>query len=107
MLPADDLVLAEIGDIRDAGLAAGLDNHPAHMGPEETVVGAVRVEVGVGITVVRTVTTSPPLDRALDGTCTGDGEGVFEGFGRVIRAVGPETVVTRGYACKRKSSMNW
>ena len=31
---------------------------------------SIGIEVGVGVTMVRTVTTRPPLDGALDGTCT-------------------------------------
>jgi hypothetical protein len=41
---------------------------------EETLANGVRVLVGVGVAVVCTVVTSPPSDRAFDGTTTDSGE---------------------------------
>ena len=62
VLPPDDLVLVQVADIGDTGLEAGLDEHPANVGPPEAVVGVVRVEGRVGVAVVRTVAATPPLD---------------------------------------------
>jgi hypothetical protein len=31
VLPADDLVLGQVADVGDTGLAPRLDKHPAHM----------------------------------------------------------------------------
>ena len=40
------------------------------------------------------VTSGPPLDGSLDGTCTGHGESELERGRGVVRSVGPESVVT-------------
>jgi hypothetical protein len=77
VLPPDDLVLAKIADVRNTGLATGLDEHPADMRVPETLVGVVRVEVGVGVTMVSAVTTRPPLDGTLNGTGAGHGQEVL------------------------------
>ena len=70
VLPANDRVLAEVANVGNTRLSAGLHQHPADVGVEETLMGVVRVEVGVGVTMVCTVATRPPLDRTLDGTCS-------------------------------------
>lgn len=57
MLPSDDLALAQITDVRDPELAAGLHEHPADVRPPEALVRVVRVELRVGVAVVRTVST--------------------------------------------------
>ena len=44
MLPPDDAVFAEVGDVGHAWLAAGFDNHSAVMGPGEAMVSAHLVE---------------------------------------------------------------
>ena len=62
VLPPDDLVLAQVADIRNTRLAAGLDKHPADVGPPEALVSVVRVERRVGVAVVRAVAARPPLD---------------------------------------------
>jgi len=77
-LPADNLVAREVRDISDTRLAARLEDHPADMGPDQAVVGTIGVKVGVCVTMVRTVTTRPPLDRALYGACASHGQKVFE-----------------------------
>jgi len=46
--------------------------------------GRVRVELGVGISVMSPVTSGPPLDGSLDGTCTSHGESELEGGGGVV-----------------------
>lgn len=98
VLPADDGALAEVGDVCDAGLAAGLDEHPADVGVVEALVGVVRVELGVGVAVVGTVAAGPPLDGALARAGSCEGEGVLEGDGGVVGAVSPEAVVACGDA---------
>lgn len=57
--------------------------------------GTIRVKVGVGITMMRTVTTRPPFDGALNGTRAGESESVFEGFASVISAMCPKSVISR------------
>ena len=61
VLPLDDRVDGKVANVRDTGAATRLDDHPADVRPPETLRGRVRVEVGVGVTVVSTVTTGPPL----------------------------------------------
>lgn len=96
VLPPDDRVLAQVANVGNTGPAAGLDQHPADMGVEETLVCIVRVEVGVGVAMVGAVTTAPPLDGALHSAGTCHGEKILEGERRVIRPVGPKSVVARG-----------
>ena len=62
VLPPDDLILAQVADISDTRLAAGLDEHPADVGPPEALVGVVRVERRVRVAVVCAVAARPPLD---------------------------------------------
>lgn len=95
VLPPDNLVLAQVTDVSDTRLATRLNDHPANVRPPETQMRVVRVELGVGVSVVRTVTTGPPLDRAFDCTGTRRGESILERLRRVVRAVSPEAVVAR------------
>ena len=62
VLPPDDLILAQVADISHARLAAGLDKHPADVGPPKALVSVVRVKRRVGVAVVRAVAARPPLD---------------------------------------------
>lgn len=48
------------------------------MGPDQAVVGAIGVEISVGVTMMRAMTTRPPLDRALHGAGASHGQKVFE-----------------------------
>ena len=57
MLPTDDGVAGEIGDISDTRLATGFEDHPTDMRPEEPMMGPIGVEVSVGVTMMSTVTT--------------------------------------------------
>lgn len=98
VLPLDNLALAQVADIGDTRLVAGLDEHPADVGEEEALVSVVRVEVGVGVAVVSTVATGPPLDGTLDGSGSSCGKEVLERLRRVIRPVGPQTMVARSDA---------
>lgn len=54
----------------------------------------VRVEVRVGISVMRTMTARPPFDRTLYGAGSRHGESVFEWLGRIVSAVCPETMIS-------------
>lgn len=99
VLPPDNLVLAQVADIGNTGLDTGLDEHPAHVGPPETGICVVRVKFSVRVTVVRTVAARPPLDRTLDCASTCKREEVLKWLRRVVRAVCPQTVVTRGDTC--------
>ena len=57
MLPFDDRVLAQIADIRNTWFTAGFDEHPANVGIEKAFVSVVRVQVGVGVPMVCSVTS--------------------------------------------------
>lgn len=95
MLESNDRVAGQVADVGNTGFPPGLHDHPANVGPEQTVVGSVGVEVGIGVPVVGTVTSRPPLDGALDGTSTGHGEEVFKRLGRIVGTMRPETMVSR------------
>ena len=99
VLPPYNLVLAQITNVGNAGFTTGLENHPTEMGEPEALVGVVRVQVGVGVTVVGTVTPGPPLDRAFDSSSTGHGQSVLERLRGVVRPVSPQTMVTGGNTC--------
>lgn len=94
VLELDHGVSPQIGDVSDTWLASRLDNHPSQMRPEETIVSSVRVKIGVGISVVRSVAPGPPVDGALYGTCTHKSEEVFQGTRRSVRSVRPKSVIS-------------
>lgn len=98
MLPSDHLVPRQVGHVGNSDLGSRLDEHPSDVGPPETMMCAVRVQISVGVPVVCPVTAGPPFDGALDGTGAGAGEDVLEDGGGVVRAVGPESVVACGDA---------
>lgn len=77
MLELDDGVTRKVANISNTGLPTWLQNHPANVRPQETVMRAIRVEVGIGIAMVCAMTTGPPLDGSLDGTRACEGECVF------------------------------
>ena len=93
MLPLDNIVLREVADVRNTWSPAGFDEHPAHVRPPETFVGIVRVQVGISVAVVRTVASRPPLDGALNGTCSGQSKEVLKWLRRVVGPVRPQAVV--------------
>ena len=95
VLPPNDLVPAQVTNVGDTGLAAGLDEHPTDMRPPETEVRIVGIERGVGVAVVRAVATSPPLDRAFDGAGACDRKEILERLRRIVGAVRPKPVVSR------------
>lgn len=99
MLPANDLVLAQVANVGDSRLAARLHHHPPHVGPEKTLVRRVRVEIRVCVPVVRAVSPRPPLDGPFDGPGATKGKEILEWEGGGIRAVGPKTVVAGSDTC--------
>ena len=84
VLPPYNGVLAQVTNVGNANLVSWLEDHPAHMCPEETTVCVVRVELGIGVAVVSTVTPGPPFDRTFHGTSAGHREEVFQGLGGII-----------------------
>lgn len=69
MLPPDNLVLRKIAHVCHTRFTTRLDDHPADVGPEQALVGIVRVEIGVGVPVVRTMSTRPPSNGSFNGAC--------------------------------------
>ena len=78
VLPPHDFILAQVAHIGNAGLATGLNKHPADVGPQQAEVRIVRVEGSVGVAVVRAVATGPPLYRTLNSASASDREEILE-----------------------------
>lgn len=95
VLPPDNSALAQVANVRNTGLAPRLDEHPPHVRPEEPLLGIVRVEGRVRVTVMSTVAPRPPLDGPFDGTSSGHSEGILKRFRSVIRSVRPKTMIAR------------
>ena len=57
MLPFNYRVLAQITDICKAWFTTRFDQHPANVGVEKALVGVIRIEVGVGVSMVCSVTS--------------------------------------------------
>ena len=100
VLPPYNLALAQIADVRNTGLPTRLHDHPADVRIPEALVCIVGVELSVGVTMVRAVSSRPPLNGALNGTCACDRQCVLERLGGIIRPVSPETVVTSRDSCE-------
>ena len=98
MLPPNDGVLAQIADVGDTGLAAGFHQHPANVRVEETFVGIVWVQLGVGVAMVSAVATRPPFNGTFNSARTSNSKEVLQWYRRVIRAVCPKAVVPSGNA---------
>jgi hypothetical protein len=97
VLPNDDRVLVQVGDISAADtLGVLLHDHPAKVRVQETLADGVGVLVGVGVAVVSTVVTAPPADGALDSTAANSSKEDRKRQGGVVGLVRPETMVTSG-----------
>lgn len=94
VLELDHWVTAQVGDVGDTWLASWLDNHPAQVRPDQTVVSTVWVEIGVSVPVVSTVTSSPPVDGSLNGTGSHESQEVLEWTRSRVSSVCPKTMVT-------------
>jgi hypothetical protein len=85
VLPSDNRVGVQVGDVNTAGLLGVVEeNHPADVGVQKTLADRVRILVSIGESVVDTVTSGPPSNRALDGTA---GESSEENTQRKTSAV--------------------
>ena len=67
MLPCHNGILFEVADICGAVTVARLDEHPANMGPQKSMLCTVRVEVGIGVAMMCSVMSCPPFDGSLNG----------------------------------------
>ena len=94
VLPDNDGVFIEIRDIGAANAFGVLfHEHPAKVRVQQALADRVWVLVGVGIAVVSTVVTSPPADRAFDGTAANRSEEDAKRQGGRIRGMGPKAVI--------------
>lgn len=78
VLPFDDGIMSQVADIGNTRLATRLYQHPANVGEPKAFVCIVRVEFSVGVSMVSTVTSRPPFDRALEGASAQDSENVLQ-----------------------------
>jgi len=78
VLPPDDGILAQIAYICHTGLTTRLQNHPTNVRVPETHMRIIRVEVSVRVSMVGSVSSCPPLDGALHGTCTCQGKVILQ-----------------------------
>src|SRR6267154_510324 len=84
VLPPDHFVLAKVRDVCYPGFTPWLHDHPANVGPQETAMGIVGIKIGIRITVVRAVSTRPPLDRPLHSTSAHSSKEVLQRLGCVV-----------------------
>jgi len=94
VLPDHDWILIEIGDVGTANsLGVLLHQHPAEVRIHKTLANRVWVLVGISVSVMSTMITSPPSDGAFDSTTT---DGCEEDSKRKSGGVGsvcPEAMV--------------
>ena len=57
VLPANEGVVVKVGAVGNTWFTARMEDHPANVGPKETVMSTIRVQVGIGITMVGTMTS--------------------------------------------------
>mmetsp|Transcript_26683 Transcript_26683/g.45979 ORF Transcript_26683/g.45979 Transcript_26683/m.45979 type:complete len:418 (+) Transcript_26683:623-1876(+) len=99
VLPADHRVGVQVGNVGFADLGRVLlEEHPAQVGVEEALLGIVRVPLGIGIPVVRTMVTAPPADRSLEGTRSTEEQSELHRKPGLVSLVGPEAVISGGDA---------
>ena len=84
MLPLHDFVLLQIANVSMSGLHTGLHKHPTDMSVEETALRVIGVKWGVGIAVMRSVSSSPPVHRALNSTRSHQAKEILQRSGSVI-----------------------
>lgn len=99
VLPDDDGVLVEIGDVGASNtLWVLLHKHPSEVGIDQALSNGIGIFFGVGVTMMSSVVSGPPSDGTFDGT-TADGskEDSERQSGR-IRGMCPESVITCGDA---------
>lgn len=95
VLPDDDGVLVEIGDVGSAlSLRVLLEDHPADVGVEETLSDGVGILLGIGVTVVSSVAVRPPSNGTLNGTSANGSEVDSQGEVTLVGAVRPKTMVS-------------
>ena len=75
VLPDNDRVLVEIRNIGSSNsLWVLLHQHPSKMRVQKTLADRVRIFLGICVSVMSTMITSPPPHRAFDSSTTGSSE---------------------------------
>lgn len=75
MLPDNDGVLVEVGDVGAANtLWILFHKHPTEVRVQETLADGVWVFFGIRVSVMGSVISRPPSYRAFDGTSTSGGK---------------------------------
>lgn len=89
VLPLDDRVVVEVGNVGDTGTTARLDDHPAKVSPPEALLRRIRVEVCVGVAMVCAVSPRPPFHAPLDCAASSKCQEVLERQRGGVGPVGP------------------
>jgi hypothetical protein len=84
VLPSDHLILAQVRDVRNAGSAPGLHDHPANVGPQEAAMSIVGVKIGICVPVMRAVSAGPPFYRTFHSTGTSGSKKILQWLGRIV-----------------------
>ena len=93
VLPAENRVLQQIGDIRGVIVLGALHHDPAHVRVEESFLRVVGVVVGIDKAVVEAVRSSPRNHAVFICSRAEDRKEGPDGRGSAVSAVGKEAVV--------------
>lgn len=94
MLPDNDWIFVQVGNVCAADtLGILLHQHPSEVGIEETLADRVRVFVGIGVSMVSTMVTSPPSDGAFDGATTNSCQKDAERKGCGVGSMCPQSMI--------------
>lgn len=63
---------------------------------QKTLANAVRILLGIGVSVMGAVITTPPSDGAFDSSCTGQSQEDLEGSSSIVALVSPQSMVAGG-----------
>ncbi len=98
VLPAENRVFPQIGDVRGVVVLRALDHHPAHVRVEEPFLGVVGIVVGVDVAVVKTMGCRPRDDAVFISRRADDRKHRSHRRRRRPGAVGEQPVVSGGDA---------
>jgi hypothetical protein len=78
MLPPHDLVSCGITDVDSIVLFRLFEDRPEDMSMPESLFDVMRIFVGIGVSMVRSVFARPEFDAPLDCSCAEEGEGELQ-----------------------------